>query len=95
MIFRLANESGPEIGDPVAQIIVGIGPLGFDFGQQLLRPIDLLHFLLAGRKANLLIAKLPDDGVQIIGVHLSSPTLATLGIPYDFSPERVNGPTER
>ena len=60
---------GPIIGDPVAEIFVGVCPSGFHLAQQLLGLRDLLEFLLAGRKPHLLIAELPNGWIQVVCVH--------------------------
>ena len=60
---------GPVVGDPVADVLVGVGPAGVQFAQQPLGLRHLLEFLLAGREPHLLVAELPDGRIQIVGVH--------------------------
>ena len=80
------------VGDPEAEILVGVDPLAIQFGNQPLGPLHLLELLLARREANLLITQLLDDRAKIIGMHHRPSSNANLrGVPCDSSPpQRFN-----
>ena len=67
--FQIGVGLGPEVGDPVADVLVGVGPRRVQLSPAASRPASPARSSSRGRESHLLIAKLPDGRIQIVGMH--------------------------
>ena len=80
---------GPKTRDPIAEILVGIDPVGLDLRQEFLGRSNLFELLLSGGKTHLLVPEFPHRRDSIFGVHFFRPFVGSLLVRWKLGQLRV------